>query len=75
MIFFLLSEDLSIGRILSEKKILGYGVNSEKKEALYVTKEQKQPPGVILQQLNFLQCLFCACAEESSEDPVKGLSS
>ena len=34
--FFLLSENLSIGRILSEKKYGGTGLISEKTEVLYV---------------------------------------
>ena len=47
----LLSEDLSIGRTLNEKKYGGTGLVSEKKRKLCMKnlmKERKQPPVVIL---------------------------
>ena len=56
-------EDLSIGRILSEKKYGGKGLISEKTEALMqnLPKEWKQQPVVILQQAifynRFILCL------------------
>ena len=47
-----MSEDLSIGRILSEKKYVSTGLISEKTDILYaeLNEERKQPPVVILEQ-------------------------
>ena len=47
-----MSEDLSIGRILSEKKYVSTGLISEKTDVLYaeLNEERKQPPVVILEQ-------------------------
>ena len=45
-----MSEELSIGRILSEKKFWGMGLISEKTEVLYaeLNEERKQAAVVIL---------------------------
>ena len=66
LIFFWLplSEDLSIGRILSEKKIGVTGLLYDRTEVLYAefnTKERKQPPVVTLQQATLYSRLFCVC--------------
>ena len=59
------TKDHSIGKILSEKKIMGIRGQFPKKRKICwqnLTKEWKQPPVVILQQANFCN-IFILCLQ------------
>ena len=72
--FYCQTEDLSIGRVLSEKKKLvlrGYFLKKQKLSVQNLTKERKPPPVVILQQAIFynifIPCLWIRIISRSNQ--------
>ena len=51
-------------------RVRGYFLKKRRVCIQNLTKESKQPPGVILQEVILATYLFLACGLDSSEDPI-----
>ena len=72
-----LSEDLPIGRILSEKKYEGTGLISEKTDVLYVelNKRMEAATGSYSVTGDSLQYIYSAPVTKNHQNPIKMFSS